>query len=376
MRQDQAVSTFISRSSVGSGMKVAIKDLIDIRGEVTSAGCRAVAETAAPASADAACVGEIRRLAEAGRVEIVGKTNLHELAFGTTGVNDWSGTPVNPLDPALIPGGSSSGSAVAVAEHEADVALGSDTGGSVRIPSACCGTAGLKTTWGRISLEGVVPLASSLDTIGPMARNVAGLVSGMQLLEPGFEVGGVPEGLFVHRLRLEADPLIEAAVDAALGTAELASTDVPDPGWHQAWVDGGTLLMAENWRANRELVEQHSDRISPKTLEALKMCATATAEQEQAARAAQVAWTSKLEQLVGAGAVVALPTLDQFPPSLDDPHITGSRLALPINLAGLPALSIPIPSDGALPASLQLVGPRGGEELLLAVGARVEAAVS
>src|SRR5439155_16989862 len=117
------------------------------------------------------------------------KAKLHELAFRATGVNQWFGTSVNPLDPTLVPGGSSSGSAVAVATGEADVAYGSDTGGSVRIPSACCGTAGLKTTHGRIPLDGVWPLTPSFDTVGPMARDVAGLELGMQLLEPRVAVG-------------------------------------------------------------------------------------------------------------------------------------------------------------------------------------------
>src|SRR5207237_4004672 len=126
------------------------------------------------------------------RARVVGKVNLHELAYGTTGINPWFGTATNPLDPARVPGGSSSGSAVAVATDEADVAYGSDTGGSARIPSACCGTAGLKTTHGRISLQGVWPLALSLDTVGPMARDVAGLVLGMQLLAPGFTVASSP----------------------------------------------------------------------------------------------------------------------------------------------------------------------------------------
>src|SRR6185369_8886432 len=128
--------------------------------------------------------------------------------------------PVNPLDPGLIPGGSSSGSAVAVATGEADVALGSDTGGSVRVPAACCGVFGLKTTHGRISLEGVWPLAPSMDTIGPLARDVAGLVLGMQLLEPGFSVDGVAPASRIGRLVMPServvDPRIDAAVDAAL----------------------------------------------------------------------------------------------------------------------------------------------------------------
>ena len=164
------MTTFITRyETSGSGVRLAVKDLIDMEGEPTTAGCRAVARRALPARSDAACLAGSR----AAGARIVGRTNLHELALGVTGVNPWYGTPRNPIDPRLVPGGSSSGSAVAVATDEADVAYGSDTGGSVRIPSACCGTAGLKTTWGRISLEGVWPLSPSFDTVGPMARDVA-----------------------------------------------------------------------------------------------------------------------------------------------------------------------------------------------------------
>ena len=107
-------------------------------------------------------------------------------------MNEWFGTPVNPLDRALVPGGSSSGSAVAVADGDADIAYGSDTGGSIRIPAAFCGVTGLKTTHGRIPLAGVWPLAPSLDTVGPMARDVAGTAAGMALLEPGFAIGAAP----------------------------------------------------------------------------------------------------------------------------------------------------------------------------------------
>src|SRR6266567_2588556 len=186
---DATMTTFISQlESTGTGLRLAVKDLIDLAGLPTTAGCAAVADEAEPAVRDAACMAGTRAAEAAGEARIVGKANLHELAFGATGINRAFGTPVNPVDARLIPGGSSSGSAVAVAGDEADVAFGSDTGGSVRVPSACCGTAGLKTTHGRIPLEGVWPLASSLDTIGPMARDVSGLVSGMRLLEPGFEV--------------------------------------------------------------------------------------------------------------------------------------------------------------------------------------------
>src|SRR6202012_489929 len=127
---------------------------------------------AEPAEADAPCLAGLRAAVDAGEARIVGKTNLDELAVAAAGVNPWFGTPRNPLDPTRIPGGSSSGSAVAVAAGEAEVGIGSDTGGSVRIPSACCGTVGLKTTIGRVSTAGVVPLSQSLDTIGPIGADV------------------------------------------------------------------------------------------------------------------------------------------------------------------------------------------------------------
>src|SRR5881397_3440939 len=171
------MATFITRLEArGSGPRVAVKDIIDVAGVPTTAGCRAVASAAEAAERDAACLAGCR----AADARLVGKANLHELAMLPLGTNPWFGTPVNPLDGALIPGGSSSGSAVAVADDDADIAIGSDTGGSIRVPSACCGTVGLKTTHGRVSLDGVWPLAPSLDTIGPMARDITGLVLGMQ----------------------------------------------------------------------------------------------------------------------------------------------------------------------------------------------------
>jgi amidase len=126
----------------GEGPRVAVKDCIDVAGTPTTVGCRAIAEDAVPAAADAPVVESARRQG----ARIVGKTNLVELCRHADGVNTWTGTPQNPLDPTRIPGGSSSGSAVAVARGEADVGYGTDTGGSVRVPAACCGIVGLKTS--------------------------------------------------------------------------------------------------------------------------------------------------------------------------------------------------------------------------------------
>src|SRR3954466_9058018 len=206
------MATFITRfETTGDGPRLGVKDIIDVEGVPTTGGSRALERKAQPATADAPCLAGPRPA----HARIVGKTNLHELATMPIGTNPWFGNPVNPLDPALIPGGSSSGSAVAVAAGDADIALGSDTGGSVRIPAACCGTAGLKTTYGRVSVDGVYPLAPSLDTIGPMARDVTGLMLGMQLLEPGF-APAESAATTVGRVRTDSDPRIEAAVDDAL----------------------------------------------------------------------------------------------------------------------------------------------------------------
>src|SRR6202020_1311955 len=151
-------------------------------------GSRPVAAAAQPAQRDAACLAGLRTAMAAGQARFAGNANLHQRAHGISGINTAFGPPVNPLDPRRMPGGSSSGSGTAVAAGEADIAYGTDTGGSVRIPAACCGITGLKTTWGRISLDGVRPLAYTLDTVGPMARDVAGVAAGMALLEPGVSV--------------------------------------------------------------------------------------------------------------------------------------------------------------------------------------------
>src|SRR5271154_5689818 len=132
------MSPWIMRdSSGGAGPRVAVKDIIDMAGLPTTAASRALAERAEPAEVDAPCLAGLRAALARGEVQFAGKTNLHELAFGNSGINAAFGTPVNPLDPALVPGGSSSGSAVAVGSGEADIAYGSDTGGSIRIPAAC-----------------------------------------------------------------------------------------------------------------------------------------------------------------------------------------------------------------------------------------------
>jgi amidase len=339
-----------------------------MEGIPTTAGSRVVASSATPALSDAACL----RGARAAGARIVGRTNLHELALGVTGINPWYGTPVNPLDPLLVPGGSSSGSAVAVATDEADVAYGSDTGGSVRIPAACCGTTGLKTTWGRIPLEGVWPLAPTFDTVGPMARDVAGLVVGMQLLEPGFVVAP-PGPVRVGRLRVEADPLIDAAIDEALAATEWSVVDVSVPSWDSVTMAAGMLLVLEAWNVDRRLVGQGLGAdVEGRLLAGSRVGPEAAAGAEVAREAFRVELSGLWETVD----FLATPTLTIFPPRVDDPdELLVARCTLPVNLAGVPALALPVPSRGPVPASLQLVGPAGCEERLLAAGQTAENAV-
>jgi amidase len=370
------VTTFITRlEHSGAGVRLAVKDLIDVAGVPTTAGSRAVADSAKPAAEDAACMAGARAAGAA----IVGKANLHELAYGGAGTNEWFGTPVNPLDPELLPGGSSSGSAVAVAVGDAAVAYGSDTGGSIRLPAAFCGVTGLKTTHGRIPLDGVWPLAPSLDTVGPMARDVAGVVTGMGLLEPGFTADVPPSGR-VGRIRpagFDVDPDIEEAVDAALRAAGLEVTEIELPGWLAAREACGVAIDAEAVWSNRALLADPAKRalIGDNVRARLAGAEAVRAADLARARAVQVGWREAMAAALSPVGVIALPTVPFYPPPLTaPPGMHFNVFTSPVNLSGFPALALPVRSAQRLPASLQLIAPSGGEALLLATGAVIEAA--
>ena len=370
----------ISETAPGTGPRVAVKDLIDMAGLPTTAGSRPVADSAVPAVRDAACLAGLRTAMAAGQARFVGKTNLHELAYGITGINAVFGTPVNPLDPRRMPGGSSSGSAAAVAAGEADIAYGTDTGGSIRIPAACCGITGLKTTWGRISLDGVRPLASGFDTVGPMARDVAGVAAGMALLEPGFTVAeAAPRTVGV--LAIEADPHVTAAIDDVLRTAEFDVVPISVPGLGGVVTASLTVLNAQAWQANKDLAAAAADRLGGDVRDRLKEASTITPAQVSAAELVLTRWRAALDYLWQRVDVLAAPSLLGFPPLLDEAHLMWKLRALtsPVNAAGLPALALPVPARGAdagpIPPSVQLIGPRNSEELLLAAGVQLEQAV-
>ncbi len=375
------MATFIARFEPAAGvapgaLRLGVKDLIDMAGTPTTNGSKVIASSAGggPATADAACLAGARAAEARGEVAIVGKTNLHELAFGVTGINPWFGTPVNPVDPRLAPGGSSSGSAAAVGSGEADVAYGSDTGGSIRVPAACCGVVGLKTTRGRVSLEGVRPLAPSLDTVGPMAATVDLTARGMALLEPGFAVADRPAAT-VGRLRLPADEHINVALDAALHAAGLAVVDVELPGWDVVTTSTMTILMAEAWQVHAELWRHHASELSPDVSTRLEEASLIKSDEVAACWERAREWMGRLSTLFTRVEVLALPTLSSEPPTIENAaRLSDIRYVAPFNVTGTPALSLPVSTPSKYPASLQLAGPARSEETLLATAAAVEAA--
>ncbi len=360
-------------------LRVAVKDIIDMVGLTTTCGSRVLASTRAPAAADAACLAGIRAEEAAGRVVIVGRTNLHELAFGVSGVNPWYGTPVNPLDPRLVPGGSSSGSAAAIGAGLADVALGTDTGGSIRIPAACCGVVGLKTTTGRVSLAGVDPLGPSLDTVGPMGATVDAVGRGMQLLEPGFEWRDTPPATRIGRFRPRADPWIDRALDARLAAWAAAApgrsvVDLDLDHFDEATEALGAILAREAWTVHAELWTRHASELSPDVADRLEAASHLPDADFEAATRMRARWSDGLARVLGGVDLVALPVLASAPPPLTDAaRVSSIRYTGPFNLSGGPALALPVRSGrSGLPASLQLVGPAGAEAMVLRSAAEIE----
>jgi amidase len=384
-------ATFLLRLPPPAGaradaVRVAIKDLIDLVGTPTTAGSRAVARMSVPAERDATCLSGIRAAEARGDVVIVGKTNLHELAYGGDGINPAYGTPINPLDPHRVPGGSSSGSAVAVATGAADIALGSDTGGSIRIPSHCCGTAGLKTTWGRVTTSGVHALAPFLDTIGPMARDVAGVVAGMDLLEPGF-AAAVEQRRAQLRRRVAllvgpgdepAAPGLDTAVIAACERAGIEVVIRHAPWWNDVAAQSLTVLVGEAWRGLRHLLDR-ADGLEPRIAARIGIGESVSDRELTEARRWRPRTREFFAALLAEVDAIALPTLPIFAPLLGSDEVYGAPYTAytrPANIAGTPALTVPVPlvTGSAAPqhahlrGSVQLMSAADDDAVLCALG--------
>lgn len=358
---------FVERySTSGAGPSVGVKDCIDIAGRRTTCGSRALAEVS-PASADAAVVKALRD----GGWRIVGKTTMHELAYGMTGINGWTGTVQNPRYPGLITGGSSSGSAAAVAAGEVDIALGSDTGGSIRLPAACCGVIGFKPTFGRVRRDGVHPRTSSQDCVGVFASSLDLVDRAMALIDPGYAVEPTTATARVGIVATAADAEITETVDSALEAAGVRGDRVPLYLMEDAFQAGVVMMAAEAYASYAELIETG---LLGADVEARLRAAPEVASAERVAWAEGVrqAFTAAVDRALDHCDVLVMPTLPAFPPqlaNLGDPAavLRLSALVRPFNLSGHPAISLPLDAASGRPCAMQMIARHGADARLCAV---------
>jgi aspartyl-tRNA(Asn)/glutamyl-tRNA(Gln) amidotransferase subunit A len=329
-----------------NGIPLAVKDLFDTTGLTTTYGSIVFADHVPERSAIA-----VTQLEDAGYVN-VGKTNLHEFAYGVTSQNPHFGTVPNPAAPGRTAGGSSGGSAAALAAGLADAALGTDSGGSIRIPAACCGVVGFKPTFGLVSLEGVFPLAPTFDHAGPMARTVGECTRMMRALVPGFELPQTPE------------PRIATSwgADGALGETAI---DFPLPD-HL-----GPAFMREVADVHRDLFAEHRDAYGDNVRTKIERCLAVSDAEDAAARQRRDEYRERAEAALDGFDLLVTPTLSIEPPPADVDELTVReamiRFTIPFNMLGWPALAIP-----AGQTSVQIVSRPGDDALVLAVGASLE----
>ncbi|MGE3360917.1 MAG: amidase family protein [Acidimicrobiia bacterium] len=355
------------------GVRVAVKDLYDIAGAVTGGGCPAWSAGRAPAIRHADAVA---RLLAAGAT-VVGKTHTDELAAGMFGTNPHLGTPINPRSPERVPGGSSSGSAAAVAAGLAELGLGSDTGGSVRVPAAFCGLYGLRPTHGRVDSAGLVPMARGFDTVGWLAAAPAvALAAGTVLLGAGCGDVRPPSRLLLATdlVGLAGTAVADRTVDVArgLGIGAGAEVSLCPAGVHEVTEAFWTLMSRQLWETHGAWVHDEQPAISAGLRDRVLAAAAVTDEQVAAARAVQARLRQHLARLLGGDGAVVLPTTIDLAPrrdAADDELLAyrGANLALttPASLAGAPQLAIPAGplEDGE--ASVSLLAAPGCDELLL-----------
>jgi aspartyl-tRNA(Asn)/glutamyl-tRNA(Gln) amidotransferase subunit A len=315
---------------------------------------------------------------EAAGYATVGKTNLHEFAYGITSENERFGDVGNPLAPDRYPGGSSGGSAAALAAGLCDAALGTDSAGSIRIPAACCGIAGFKPTHGLVPMEGCWPLAPTWDTGGPMARDVAGCARMMGALVPGFAQADVDlDSLRVAVAWLgDADPGVRARVAIAAGLfpnrAELAFPLMPE--------NMDAAFGREAADVHRDLFAENADRYGANVRRKIERALAVTDEEFEAGATARARYREDATEALEGFDLLLVPTIGTVAPSRTIPE-AGLRAPIlrftePFNALGWPALALPCgPAEDELPASLSVVGRAGLDEIVLGAGAAVEASL-
>ncbi|MFO1182938.1 amidase [Ottowia sp.] len=373
------------------GIPVSVKDLFDVAGEVTTAGS-AVLRGAPPATRNAPVID---RLIAAGAV-IVGRTNMSEFAFSGLGLNPHWGTPANPWDRASrrIPGGSSSGAAVSVTDGMAAVAIGSDTGGSVRIPAALCGLTGFKPTQRRVSIDGTVPLSTSLDSIGPLGASVRccaitdAVLAGQPVPAPTVrDVAGtrlaVPQTVVLDGM----DATVASAFERALSRlsaagARITRLAVPEFAQFAALNARGTLAAAEAWAWHRALLAERGAEYDPRVSSRIRGGEKMGAADYIDLLAARRRWIAQVGARVSGFDALVLPTVPIVAPRManleasDEAYFAANGLILRnptlINFLDGCALSLPCHAPGQAPVGLMLAGPGGRDPDILALGQGVE----
>lgn len=387
---DEMRSVGLVRSPI-DGLPISIKDLFDVAGEPTLAGS-VVLKSAAPAKNNAVIV---QRLIDAGAI-IIGKTNMTEFAFSGLGLNPHYGTPSSPWDRtnSRIPGGSSSGAGVSVADRMSIAAIGTDTGGSVRIPAAFCGLTGFKPTADRVPAEGALPLSFSLDSIGPLAASVnCCAILDSILSRQSHETLQAPDP---SRLRFAvpsntvlegADDLVRAVFEDALHLLQEHGAQVDDlemPEFLElATINrSGGFVCAEAWAWHRQMLSEHADSYDPRVASRMLRGKDMSAADYIELRQIRSAWIASVEQRLQHYDAVLMPTVPVVAPTIeslassDERYFRANGLILRnptlINFLNGCALSVPCHLEGSAPVGLTIAGPAMSDQRILNIGATVE----
>jgi amidase len=362
-----------------SGLRLAVKDLVDVAGLPTGAGHPRWLATHPVAERDATAYA---RLVAAGAV-LVGKVHTDEFAYSMFGSNAHYGTPDNPRAPGHLPGGSSSGPAAAVAAGRAEIGLGTDTAGSVRIPASWCGLYGLRPSHHRVSRSGIVPLAPSFDVPGPLCADLTTLRLAAAALLDGPAAGDPPGRLLLPAdLWAHAEPAVRAALEPAVRRlrSRLPADDRPALPTLDYRAAFAVVQGREFWRAHGEWITRERPDFGAGVGSRVRAAAARTDAEAAAATRTLAAARTALHDLLGTDGVLAVPsTPTPAPPRRGLTAVADLRarllaLTTPASLAGLPALSLPVGTAHGRPVGLGLVGPPGADERLLDLATAISVA--
>ncbi len=374
-----------------AGVPISIKDLFDVAGEVTRAGS-IIQNDAAPATTDAPAIARLR----AAGVVLVGRTNMTEFAYGAHGINAHYGTPRNPWDRATgrIPGGSTSGGAVSVTDGMAAATIGSDTGGSVRIPSALCGLTGLKPTQARIPLEGAFPLSTTRDSIGPLAPDVAccawldgAMSAGSMEFQPGASVKGLRFGVPTTVLLDGLDTMVAAAFQRSLSALSRAGALIeefafPEIAEEAAGSRKANFSAVEAYALHRERLARAPEKFDPNVCRRLLLGKDMNAADYYDLLQLRKKLIASANRTTARFAAVLCPTVPIVAPTIAEMNASNEvflknnglllRNCAPFNVLDRPALSLPCHRANEAPVGLMMVGESMADRALLALGAAVE----